>query len=58
MKGDLRKCDNWMAISLLDLVGKVSARQATVGGRAGLARVPVLVSEGEGKYRYDLQRGS
>lgn len=25
-KGDLKKCDNWRGISLLDLVGKVFAR--------------------------------
>ena len=25
-KGDLRSCDNWCSISLLDVVGKVFAR--------------------------------
>jgi hypothetical protein len=28
-KGDMRKCDNWRGIALLDVVGKVIARDYT-----------------------------
>ena len=53
-KGDLKHCDNWRGISLLDVVGKVFCKDfagAAAGGvREGVTRVTVWVPEGERVY--------